>query len=215
MNAIDVPQIQDNYSLPKGNEIQEVRAISDLIPECTKEFELKTQVFFLEKGVFIRLRKPLVLKKIGRSAFIEEWGFSIAEADLLNIEQKIPRHFLDMFSKAKNDQLTEKEQEQWINIIDSIDYESLSAEFSRPYYIEGEIRQFHANNGIYVTWQDDSTEWLGNGLTAKFRLFEKGDKFSAYIKRDRFNKVVSIENLYLRNYETEKLSYSDIPSLTK
>ena len=49
----------------------------------------------------------------------------------------------------------------------------------------------------------------------EFRLFEKGDKFSAYIKRDRFNKVVSIENLYLRNYETEKLSYSDIPSLTK
>jgi hypothetical protein len=216
MNAVDIPQMPDNYALPRADhQIQEVRALSDVIPECTKEFELRTSVFFLEKGVFLRLRKHLILKKVGRSAFIEEWGFSIAEADLLDIEQKVPRYFLDMFSKAKNNQLTEQEHEKWINIIESIDYEALSVEFSRPYYLEGEIKQIHANKGILVAWQDETTEWLDSLLLSNFRLFDNGDKFSAYIKRDRFNKVVSVENILSRNHESGTLSYDDLPVLEK
>ena len=215
MIAYDIPPPppSDNVLLSDPNQLQEVRGISDIIPEYTKEFVFPFSTFCLEKGVSIKFKAPLVLKKIGRNAYLEAWDFYISGDKLSQIEQKIPRHFLTFLSKAKNGQLSEAEEELWIKIIDSIDYESLSTDLTRPFYIEGEIKQIHASKGLLICWQDDSTEWLSNNLKSTFRLLEKGDKFSAYIKRNSSQKIINIENICLRNEDPIEINYNEIPVL--
>jgi hypothetical protein len=209
----DMPPPRVPYSMieMRSDRPSVVSALSDSIPEHTRQFEVTYSVFSLGNGVFMRLKRPLVVKKVGRDAWIEDWGLTIQAKDLTYIEERIPRYFMEMYSKAKNGYLTEQEEEWWTNIIDSIDYTSLSKELCRPQYFEGEILQIHNNKGIYVKWQDDSTEWLSNKLRKSFKLFNKGDKFSAYIRRNRFNSVSSVENIELLNYYN-KFEFHDIPT---
>jgi len=204
----------ENYNTLNKEPVQHIRAISDLIPECTKEFKLETTIFPLESDIFIRLKKKLTLKKTKKTIEISNWGLIIDETKLSEIENLITRHFLDLYSKAKDEALTDDERSSWENIVDSLDYESFSKEIMPPQYMECTVLQKHDSKGIYLEFHDGSREWVSKKISPRFKFLKIRDFFSCYIKRDHLDRVKSINDILLKNhYTNSSISMEQIPQV--
>lgn len=143
---------------------EEIRAVSDSgYDDLFEYFSFSQKVFVLDRGVFLRLNSPLTIRKMGtRNLFkIDSWGISISCDSISQLPNKICREFLKFNSKAQKEILVGREEETWMKIIDSIDYQSFSIESALPDYAEGKIlRKDDARNRIYIEWHDGEREWV-------------------------------------------------------
>ncbi|MDD5598286.1 MAG: hypothetical protein PHV82_10105 [Victivallaceae bacterium] len=216
MIAMDIPTpIVADCFLEADRITEHIKAVSDYV-DLFSNFSFNQKVFVLEKGVFLRLNEPLKIKKMPtRNLFIiDSWKISISCDSIPQLPNKICREFLKLYSKAKANQLSEKEHEIWIKIVDSIDYQSLSIEYALPDYSEGKIiRKDELRKKHYIEWHDGKREWIASELSTSFNYLEIGDSFSAYLKRNRFNDIVAINNINLIDEKSLDFSIEDIPVL--
>lgn len=173
------------------------------------QWEFTQTVFRVEEGVFLRLRNPLGLTAMGSVVEVDGWGLKVPITDLGSLDDAVVRQFLVFKGKAEKDTLTDEQREAWIKIVDSLDYGRFCAESSPQSYVEGTIRTVNAKL-IYVEWQDGAKEWLPRKVAGTLAVFEAGDVFGAFAKRNYKGATIRLENIsYLGR---ENSVYSEIPA---
>ncbi len=173
------------------------------------QWEFAQTVFRVEDGVFLRLRKPLGLTAIGNVVEVDGWDLKVPITKLGSLDDAVVRQFLVFKGKAEQDALTDDQREAWIKIVDSLDYGRFCAESSPQSYVEGTIRTVSAKS-IYVEWQDGTKEWLPRKVAGTLAVFESGDVFGAFAKRNYKGITTRLENV--SSLGRADTCYSEIPA---
>jgi hypothetical protein len=175
-----------------GGESHDAKA-SLLAPE-QRTFAFKQRILPLGDGTFLRLRKdPIIhLDRSGMSGVVEAWNLAIQIADLHTLPRCIARKFLLHHAKALAQELTEAEQEEWLVMLEAVDYRAFCIERAQPHYVEGELL---AGDRLRVEWEDGSVETLPYRLKSFLALLEPGDRFSAYAKLGHDNQVLTLSSV--------------------
>jgi len=124
---------------------------------------------------------------------VVNWGVQIAHREIHDIDRRMARQFLDLFSKAGAQRLTEEESETWIRILDQVDFESFCADRAAPHYVEGTLLR---KQPVWrVEWHDGETVNIPPGPASALRVLDDGDRFGAFVKLGRDNEVRAIERV--------------------
>jgi hypothetical protein len=166
-------------------------------PKLLKTYRFPQQLIPLDGGkTLLRLRKPLQLFVNQKTLEfdVEDWGIRMHCADVADLPRQIARRFLQLFSKADSRVLSGQETEEWLRILDQVDYTQFCVERSAPHYVEGTLIKKHP---LTVEWHDGTTEHLPPTHASVFYPLDHGDQFSAFVKLGRENAVISIERVAL------------------
>lgn len=122
-----------------------------------------------------------------------EWGVNIPRAEIHDIDRRMARQFLDLFSKADAQRLTEAESATWMRILDQVDYASFCTERAAPHYVEGTLLR---KQPVWrIEWHDGEKVNIPSAAAAALRVLNDGDRFGAFIKLGRDNEVKTIERV--------------------
>jgi hypothetical protein len=124
---------------------------------------------------------------------VVDWGLSIPHGEIHDIDRRMARRFLELFSKADAQLLTEAETATWVRMLDQIDYTSFCAERAAPHYVEGTLLR---KQPVWrVEWHDGEKVNIPAGPASALRVLNDGDHFGAFIKLGRDNEVKAIERV--------------------
>ena len=122
-----------------------------------------------------------------------EWGMSIPHGEIHDIDRRMARQFLDLFSKAEAQRLTEAESATWLRILDQVDYASFCTERAAPHYVEGTLLR---KQPVWrIEWHDGEKVNISPTAATALRVLNDGDRFGAFIKLGRDNEVKTIERV--------------------
>jgi hypothetical protein len=146
--------------------------------------------------VLLRLRDDPVVEFNPSSSrwTIVGWGLAIPHEQLHDISRLMGRRFLQLFRRAKEDQLTNEERSDWITLLDHIDYTSFCIEREPPLYMEGTL--LRKNSKVRVEWHDGQTEYIPPTAAISLEILEEGERFGAFVKWGRWG-IQSIERVDL------------------
>ena len=68
--------------------------------------EFAQTIFYIEDGVFLRLRERLELVRHGHEVEVRDWGLRIPVGELDRLDAAVVRHFLLLQGKAERQALT-------------------------------------------------------------------------------------------------------------
>lgn len=163
--------------------------------EEAMRWQFGQKVFRIEDGVFLRIKEPLDLSFDGRFVIVDGWGLRLPVGELQRLDAELVRHFLLLQGKAERNSLSEEEHSAWICIVDSIDYQRLCVDRSRPVYVEGTVCSAGQDGAITVEWQDGKREWLPHRVANGVSCLRPGDAFSAFARKNHRGQTTRIEGV--------------------
>ena len=166
-------------------------------PDFLSEFQFVQALIPLEGGQqSLRLLKPLKLKFSPERRFtVIDWGIELDCLRLPDLPREVARRFLFLLSAAENEQLTEKDQADWVRISDYIDFRQFSVDRSPPRYQEGVL---HSNQEKYiVVWPDGTQETLPQKAARALSDINVGERFAAHVKLGKNDKTIGVERVSL------------------
>jgi hypothetical protein len=161
-----------------------------------QEYTTKFTRIAIEGGrVLLRLRESprIQLDIYSQTCKVSDWGITFPVAEVANLQRALARTFLSLLSKAELDSLTDEEAEQWASILRHVDYQTFSSDRSPPRYFEGVLLRRIPE--IRVRWHDGEEQTIGSSAALALGVLNEGERFGAFVKRDRSRKVVSIESV--------------------
>jgi hypothetical protein len=161
------------------------------------KYEFERELLPLEGGqVLLHLRNRLMVDvdPATMRCGVVEWGVSLPVTEVADLPNRLARQFLTLFSKADRDSLDQAESDQWLRIIDQVDYRRFCIDRAAPQYVEGVV-ETKQPNFVRVRWYDDSVEKIDFPVASALNVLKKGDEFGAYVKLGLGNKAMSIERL--------------------
>ena len=124
---------------------------------------------------------------------VVNWGVRLPHDQIHDVDRQMARQFLDLFSKAEAQRLSESETETWLRILDQVDYASFCTERAAPHYVEGTLLR---KQPVWrVEWHDGDKINIPAGPAAALRVLNDGDRFGAFVKLGLDNEVKSIERV--------------------
>lgn len=167
-------------------------------PTGTKvPYKFDRKVLSLEGGrVLIHLRKPLMVEVDPESwtCFVQGWNITIPAGEIANLATIASRRFLTLFSKADRGELSSDEKQDWVSILDFVDYRRFSVDRAPARYLEGELTD-RQPNFVRVRWHDGESQKITGPVCSSLDVLTIGDEFSAYVKLGVGDVVKSIERL--------------------
>ncbi len=160
-------------------------------------YKLDRELLSLEGGhLLVRLREPLVVEvePATMTCGVFDWGVSLPVTQVADLPNRLARQFLNLFSKADRGLLSEQESDQWLKVVDQVDYRRFCIDRAAPQYLEGTI-QTKQPTFVIVRWYDDTTEKIEFPVASALSVLWKGDEFGAYVKLGLGNKTLSIERI--------------------
>jgi len=151
-----------------------------------------------DAGTLLKLWEPLELKvnSLDDTFQVESWDITMACDDVHLLPEKLARKFMEFFGKSERGQMTEGERNQWIEILDTVDYQLFAIDRAPAHYMEGVLRKKAPH--VRVEWNgEECDEKLNHSISASLSLLQEGDEFSAYCKLGQNNEVKSIERVTL------------------
>lgn len=122
------------------------------------------------------------------------WSIKLPARNIEQLPQALTRRFLELFSKADAGSLSEKEENQWVSILDRIDYQAFCIDRASPHYVEGVIVTKQPSYTL-VDWHDGVREKLDFRVGRSLGFLEKNESFGAWVKLGRDNNAVEIQNV--------------------
>lgn len=159
-------------------------------------FTLEQPTISIEGGnQSLRLVKPLTLQMNFETMRFKviDWGIEMDYLDLPRLPREIARRFLILFNNANNESFTEKDQADWLHIIDYIDFTQFSIDRSVPRYMTGTL--LSRGDHTFVEWHDGSHEKLHSNVASALNEVNVKEQFSAFVKLGRNNIVSAIERV--------------------
>ena len=170
---------------------------ADKQPARLTEFEFAQRVIPLEGGQqCLRLLKSLHLNINEALEFeVQDWGIKMDCVKLMDLPREVARRFLFLLSAAENEQLTEKDQADWVRISDYIDFRQFSVDRSPPSYQEGVLQ---SNKGkCIVVWHDGTREALPQKAARALGDINDGERFAAHVKLGKNDETIGLERVSL------------------
>jgi hypothetical protein len=127
---------------------------------------------------------------------VTEWGVNLPVTEVADLPNRLARQFLTLFSKADRNSLDHEESDQWLRIVDQVDYRRFCIDRAAPQYVEGTV-ETKQPNFVRVRWYDAMPENIEFPVASALNVLKKGDEFGAYVKLGLDNKAMSIERLTL------------------
>lgn len=175
-----------------------VRAADDPRSSTTPRFRYSKRAISLEGGrLLLRLLDDpqVAVDPNTLLCTVVDWGVTLPHSQIEQIDRAMGRRFLELYSKAEAQRLSENEEQAWLAILDHIDYQAFSIDRSAPQYVEATVLK--ASPQIRVEWHDGQTEWLSPEVATSLQLLTPGDRFGAFVKFDRNQKARQIERIRL------------------
>lgn len=126
---------------------------------------------------------------------VQGWGVRVACSKAEELPRLMARRFLELFSKADAQILTEQEQSAWVGILDRVDYRSFCIDRAAPHYVEGKL--VRTEPVCRIEWHDGEVTNIDKHVAAPLRVLEPGDHFGAYVKLGHNNEVRAVERVVL------------------
>jgi hypothetical protein len=170
---------------------------ADEEPKHLAEFQFAQTVIPLEGGQqCLRLLKPLQLQINQELEFeVRDWGIKMDCLELPELPREAARRFLFLLSAAENEQLTEKDQADWVRISDYIDFRQFSVDRSPPRYQEGVLSS--NKEKFIVEWHDGTHETLPQKAALALGDINVGERFSAHVKLGKDDATMALERVSL------------------
>ena len=176
---------------------------ADKQPAHLTEFEFAQTVIPLEGGQqCLRLLKSLRLNINESMEFeVQDWGIKMDCLKLPELPRELARRFMFLLSAAENEQLTEKDQADWVKISDYIDFRQFSVDRSPPRYQEG-LLQTNKEKFI-VVWHDGTRESLPPKAARALGDINAGERFSAHVKLGKNDETIGLDRVSLLGSTSE------------
>jgi hypothetical protein len=158
--------------------------------------ELETRYLEIEGGnLLLRLTKPgrLQINYARMECDVAGWDIRVPLLEAHNLPRLMARRFLDLFSKAEEDRLSDVEAQIWLSILDQVDYTSFSIDRAAPQYMEGTLIRHTPD--CRVEWHDGERDKLPPRVAGALSVLEPGEVFGAFVKLGRDNNVRGIDRI--------------------
>lgn len=164
------------------------------------ETELTNSLFWVEEGtVPLHVLKPIRIryyeKPTGDFLEVVGWDVQIPLTRSDDLPKLVPRRFLELFSKAQDQSLSEKEDAAFSEVCRQVDYRRFCASRRSSQYREA--RLIRKNRNLCVEFSHGSREELPPTILKKFHVLEEGDFFSGYFHLNSEGEVIDVERIQL------------------
>jgi len=121
---------------------------SEVVAKSTPDFSKRTvytyhkRIIPIEGGsLLLRLNeKPkIALDQSKMECEVLGWDIFLPVDKVELFPREMARQFLKLFSLADADQLNNEQREQWLRLLDQVDFQTFSVDRAAPHYMEGEM----------------------------------------------------------------------------
>ncbi len=126
---------------------------------------------------------------------VEGWNIQMSCAEAPDLPRHIARRFLELFSKADARILSAAEEQDWLSVLDQVDYTQFCIDRAAPHYVEGTLRR--QTPVCRVEWHDGELENLDRQAAATLACLEPGQRFAAFAKLGKANEVKWLERVMM------------------
>lgn len=199
VHVTDAPYVHETDAVGIHSKEYKGEADSKFEGQLIKTFDFPQKLIPLdEAGTLLRLWEPLKLKvdALDSTFYIDEWDIKMSCDNVHLLPERIARKFMVFFGKAETGQMSVKEEQRWVKILDTIDYQHFCINRAPSHYMEGKL--VSKTPDTKIEWNDGSpVERFPFKIAAALSLLEPGDEFSAYCKLGINNEIKSIERVTL------------------
>lgn len=100
------------------------------------------------------------------------WGVRLPHYLFEDVDRRMARRFLELFSKAESQTLSEKDEAVWLSVLDRVDYAAFCTDRAAPHYMEGTLLRKEPQ--FRVEWHDGSVEKLTRDLARALACLHVG-----------------------------------------
>jgi hypothetical protein len=119
------------------------------------------------------------------------WGVRVPCSKAEELPRLLARRFLELFSKADAQTITEQEEAVWVGVLDRVDFRSFCIDRAAPHYLEGTFLRMEPV--CRIEWHDGEVTNIDKHVAAPLRVLEPGDRFGAHVKLGHANEVRTVE----------------------
>jgi hypothetical protein len=161
-------------------------------------YRLNQRIIPLDGGsMLLRLRNTLNLAVDPQTMQfeVEGWNIHLPVDQAADVPRQIARRFVELFSKADAGILSDKEEQDWLRVLDEVDFAQFSIDRSAPHYLEGTLLRH--TPVCRVEWHDGETTNLEPEVAMALHWMEPNQRFGAFAKLGKDNVVKSLERVTL------------------
>lgn len=161
-------------------------------------YKLGQRLLPIEGGnILLRLRDaPVIQFRVSdQRCDVRNWGLQIPVDQIGDLPRLLARKFLELFSLAEANNLSDSEAYTWAGILDDVDYASFSTERSAPRYMEG--RLLSRRPEVTVEWHDGDRQVIPSQAAVSLNLINEGEYFGAFVKWGRGDRIQNIERVII------------------
>lgn len=177
---------------------REIRARQEPRADRKTAYRFNQRIIPLDGGsLLLRLRHSLNLAVDPKTMRfeVEGWNIQLPVEAAADVPRQIARRFSELFSKADARILSDAEEQDWLRVLDQVDFTQFSIDRSAPHYVEGILLRH--TPVCRVEWHDGETTNLESGAAMALHWMEPNQRFGAFAKLDRDNVVKSLERVTL------------------
>lgn len=127
------------------------------------------------------------------SCKVLHWEAQLPLTNVGDIARTLGRRFLELYSKAIDERLSEQDEAHWSDIVQRVDYQAFCNDRAPARYVEGTVKS--TGPECIVEWYDGEMETLHPQVARTLNILNAGDRFGGWIKWGRDHKTQQIEGL--------------------
>jgi hypothetical protein len=199
MIAADLPKPVQRPDFVEGlsaNAPTEIRARHKPRRDGRTAFRFNQRIIPLDGGsVLLRLKRllQLTVDPYTMEFEVDGWNVKMPCAEVPELPRYIARRFLELFSKADARILSDSDEQDWLKVLDQVDYTQFCIDRAAPHYVEGILLRHTPI--CRVEWHDGALENLDKPAASAVACLEPGQRFGAFAKLGRDNEVRSLERV--------------------
>lgn len=185
--------IEGYYALPT-----ELRARHEPRSDRKTVYRLNQRIIPLDGGsLLLRLRRTLSLAVDPQTMTfdVEGWNIQLPVDQVADVPRYIARRFVELFSKADARILSVGDAQDWLRILEEVDFAQFSIDRSAPHYVEGTLLRH--TPVCRVEWHDGEISNLEGEAAMALHWMEPNQRFGAFVRLGKGNVVKSIERVTL------------------
>jgi len=180
-------------------------------PIRLRYFTYRQTAFPVDGGrILLRTREPLRLMVDEQSLYfdVEGWGIRLPCVQAHDLPRQVVRTFLKLESMAADRALSHAETQQWLQILDLVDYQQFCMDRAAPHYVEGRLIDHEIGQAALVEWADQTMAKIPSRIATALSMLLPGEHFSAFVKFGQDNEPCFIESVNFLGHLEKQFSHS-------
>jgi len=137
----------------------------------------------------------LEVDKSNSTFAVEGWNISLPLDQIADLSRQICRKFVTLWGKAQRRCLSVGEHDEWLGVLDKVDYTEFSIERSEARVYEGLL--LRKRPILHVEWSDGERVKLPQRFAGELEIVDPGELFTARVRLGRNEQIQSLENVII------------------